>query len=316
MRFDERTGTLTLSLGLLAATACGHAAISPQLSGARAVMDEARDGPAQRLEPDELLEAQRTLTLAEGQADGSAAEMHYAYVAERQTRVAMANARRQLVEQGVEQDQSDYQQELERVARERGVALDTSQDALADRQRTVERQRNELAASDQALAAEQEARRVAEADTAAALERLRALANVRVEATETIITLSGEVLFETNAAVLRPEARERLVAVAEAMRASPNQSGIVAGYTDSRGTDSRNLALSQSRSDTVRDFLVGAGVAAHRLRSEGRGEASPIASNDSAEGRANNRRVEIILRPMATVATVPSGTTVTVTAAR
>lgn len=278
---------------------CGHAAISPQLSGARAVMGEARGGSAQRLEPDEVLAAQRTLTLAEGQEDGSIAEIHYAYVAERQTRVAMADARRTLLEQGVEQDRSDYQAELERIARERGVALDTSQDELAERQRRLQQQEQTLAASHAALLAEQDARRLAEANASAALERLRLLATVRVEATETIITLNGEVLFETNRAVLRPEAQERLTAVVDAMRASPDQTATVAGYTDSRGSDASNQALSLARANSVRDFLANAGVPADRLRSEGRGEESPIASNESAEGRANNRRVEIILRPSA-----------------
>jgi outer membrane protein OmpA-like peptidoglycan-associated protein len=216
----------------------------------------------------------------------------------------MADARRTMLEQGVEQDRSDYQEELERIARERGVALDSSQDQLAERQVRLQQQEQTLAAANAALTAEQDARRLAEANAAAALERLRLLANVRVEATETIITLNGEVLFETNRAVLRPEAQERLTAVADAMRASPQQTATVAGYTDSRGSDANNQALSLARTNSVRDFLETAGVPADRLRSEGRGEASPIASNDSAEGRANNRRVEIILRP-----TTPATTT-------
>ncbi len=314
MKIDERYGVLALAGGLFAAASgCGHASISPQLSAARAVMAEARAGSAQRLEPDEVLAAQRTLTLAEGQEDGSIQEQHYAYVAERQTRTAMSDARRTLIEQGVEADQHEYQAELERVARERGVALGTTQVALADRQRVVEQQQRDLVATDAALATEQQARRDAEANAAAAIERLRLLASVRVEATETIITLSGEVLFETDQSVLRPEARERLTAVADAMRASPSQLGVVAGYTDSRGTDAHNQQLSQARADSVRDFLLSAGVPADRLRSEGRGEASPIASNDSAEGRANNRRVEIILRPSTTTVAVSTpSTTVTV----
>ena len=305
MTTNQRISALAVA-GALLGMGCGHAAISPQLSGARAVMSEARGGSAQRLEPDEVLEAQRTLTLAEGQEDGSIAEIHYAYVAERQTRVAMADARRTMLEQGVEQDRSDYQEELERIARERGVALDTSHDQLAERQRRLQQQEQTLAATNAALVAEQDARRAAEASAAAALERLRLLANVRVEATETIITLNGEVLFETNRAVLRPEAQERLTAVADAMRASPQQTATVAGYTDARGSDANNQALSLARANSVRDFLETAGVPADRLRSEGRGEASPIASNDSAEGRANNRRVEIILRP-----TTPATTTTT-----
>ena len=312
MKIQQQMGAFALAGGLMmAAPGCGSAAmISPQLSTARAIMAEARAGSAQRLEPDEVLAAQRTLNLAENQVDGSLGERHYAYLAERQTRVAMADARRTLIEQGVEEDEGEYQEELERIAHERGVELESTQDALADSDRVVAAQQQELIAadrvvddqpreliaSDAALAAEQRARIDAEARAAAALQRLRALASVRVEADETIITLSGEVLFVTDSAELRTEARERLTAVAEAMQASPDQHAIVAGYTDSRGTDSHNRELSLARANTVRDFLMSAGVPAASIRSEGRGESNPIAGNRTADGRANNRRVEIILR--------------------
>lgn len=298
MKIEQRIGAIALAGGLLIMPGCGGAAmISPQLSTARAVMAQARAGSAQQLEPDEVLAAQRTLSLAEDQTDGSLEEQHYAYVAERQTRVAMSDARRTQVERGVEEDQSEYQSELERIARERGVELESTQDALADSDRVVDDQQRELLVSDAALAAEQRARIDAEARATAALARLRALASVRVEADETIITLSGEVLFVTDSAALRPEARERLTAVAEAMQASSDQHAIVAGYTDSRGSDSHNQVLSLARANTVRDFLLSAGVPAGSIRSEGRGESNPVASNETADGRANNRRVEIILRP-------------------
>jgi outer membrane protein OmpA-like peptidoglycan-associated protein len=300
MTLDQtiRLGTLT-AVGALALSGagCGHAAITPQLAAARAVMQEARSGAAAQLEPDELLVAQRTLSLAEGQADGSFRESHYAYIAERQTRVAMADARRAQIEQGVARDEQAYQLELERVARERGVALESTTRALAEREQTLQEQQSTLAAREAELAREQEARQHAEANAADAMARVRELASVRQDAHETVITLSGEVLFETDRAVLRPEAQSRLLAVADALRSSPEQSAVIAGYTDSRGSDSYNQELSQRRAESVRDYLLGEGVPVDRVRAEGRGEASPIASNDSPEGRANNRRVEIILRP-------------------
>lgn len=290
----------TLGIGAaLLAPACGARSISPQLSAARLVMESARNGSAQRMEPDEVLVAQRNLTLAEQQADGSMLEAHYAYLAERQTRVAMSNARRAVIDQSASREEHAYHQQLEGVARERGVALEQSRDALATQGATLARRDGELAAAGTALVAEREARVEAEAAEATAIERLRALTDVRVTADETVITLSGEVLFETNRSTLRPEARERLTAVADALRASPNQLATVAGYTDSRGTGSSNERLSLARAQAVADFLLAAGIGPERLRAEGRGESSPIASNDSAEGRANNRRVEIILRPMA-----------------
>lgn len=300
------TGMLGLALAI-GSGGCGHAAISPQLVSARATMATARVSSAASLEPDELLLAERTLTAAEREEDGSVVEAHYAYVAERQTRVAMSDARRGQIEQGAIDDEAAYHEELERLARERGVALSSMEEQLTDSQQTVDAQRTQLAEGDAALSAEERARHDAEAREAAAMERLRTLATVRAEPTETVITLSGELLFVTGRSDLRPEARERLMAVAEALRAAPGQTVLIEGFTDSRGSTEHNLDLSQRRADSVRDFLLAEGVPADRVRALGRGEEEPIAGNDTAEGRANNRRVEISLRPSgATVASVDS----------
>lgn len=284
---------------------CGHAAISPQLSGARATMQEARSGASARLEPDELLVAQRTLNEAEQAEDGSPREAHLAYVADRQTRVAMSDARRDQLEQGATDDQHDYQLELERIARERGVALGQTQAQLADRDHTVAEQQVTIAQHEVALTAEQTARRAAEARATDAMARLRALASVREEPTETIVTLSGDVLFATGSATLLPAARDRLSPVADAMGAT-EQTAVISGFTDSRGTDAANQDLSRRRAESVRDYLVTAGVPTGRISAEGRGETNPIGSNDTVEGRAYNRRVEISLRPTTATAATPA----------
>jgi hypothetical protein len=70
---------------------------------------------------------------------------------------------------------------------------------------------------------------------------------------------------------------------------------LVEGHTDDRGSDATNQQLSQKRADAVREYLESRGVPAERMRSVGRGESNPVASNDNPEGRANNRRVEIIV---------------------
>jgi outer membrane protein OmpA-like peptidoglycan-associated protein len=294
------------ALGGVAVMGCAHAPISSQLVSARAAMQQARTGAAGQLEPDELLVAQRSLVMAESQEDGSPREAHWAYLAERETRVAMADARRDQIERGLEQDQEDYRRELERVARERGVALDTTHQALADRERTLADQQQTLAQREAALAAEQQARQDAEQRASDAMARLRELASVREEPTETVITLSGEVLFESDRAELREGARERLTPVADAIRAT-GETAVIAGFTDSRGSDEYNRDLSQRRADAVRDFLIGEGVPSERIVAEGRGEASPIAANTTAEGRAENRRVEISLHPAAAASSGRTG---------
>lgn len=290
-----------IALVLAAVTAgasmgCGRAAISPQLASARRTMEEARSGAAGRLEPDELLVAQRTLTTAEGQDDGSPREQHFAYLAERQTRVAMADARRDEVQQGLEQDHDAYQRELERIAHERGRALEETRGALAARDQTLAQRESQLSQQEQQLEAERQARAEAEARAQDALARLRDLATVREEPTQTVITLTGDVLFESDRSELRPEAQERLRPVADAIRAT-GDTAVIVGFTDSRGSDEYNRQLSQRRAESVRNFLIGEGVQGDRIRAEGRGETSPIASNDTAEGRAENRRVEISLHP-------------------
>lgn len=305
MRIDERSKMGALAIAgavVVASSGCGGAtAVSPQLVGARAVMQEAHAGSAAQLEPDELLVAERALEAAEREPDGSLTEMHFAYMSEREARTAMANARRRSIEEGIAHTETEYEAELRRLARERGVALQSSERTLRERELMIEQQEAALRDREAALAAEQQARRDAEANAAAAMDRVAELASVRQQ--ETVITFNGEVLFETASATLRPDARSRLAAVAAVLRATPAQSATIAGYTDSRGSNSYNQQLSQQRADTVRDFLLGEGVPMDRLRSEGRGETMPIASNASAEGRANNRRVEIIIHPSAMTTT-------------
>lgn len=297
MSMHERALGVVAIATAIAIGGCGGAAISPQLHRARATMDRARNGPAGRLEPDELRVAERTLARAEAEPDGSPREEDLAYVAERQTRMAMANAHRDELVQQIARDQRAYRDELAAIARQRGEALETTRQRLAESQLSIQQQQEILAERERELEQEQMARMEAEERADEALERLRTIALVRTERTETIITLSGEVIFVTDRAELRPEARERLMAVAEALRASPGQEVTIEGHTDSRGSDEYNLDLSQRRADAVRAFLIQQGVPPERTRAVGLGESQPIASNQSAEGRANNRRVEIHVRP-------------------
>jgi outer membrane protein OmpA-like peptidoglycan-associated protein len=77
--------------------------------------------------------------------------------------------------------------------------------------------------------------------------------------------------------------------------AAPDQQISVEGFTDSQGSARHNLRLSEERAEAVRRYLVSQGIRPGQIRSQGKGEAQPIASNDDPEGRANNRRVEIVL---------------------
>lgn len=113
-----------------------------------------------------------------------------------------------------------------------------------------------------------------------------------------VITLSGSVLFASGKSDVLPDAQTKLGNVATALsQQDPDSKIIVQGYTDSQGGQSFNQDLSQRRADSVRSYLVSHGLAADRVTAQGFGMGSPIADNASAEGRANNRRVEIVVTP-------------------
>ena len=129
--------------------------------------------------------------------------------------------------------------------------------------------------------------------------------NLRVTETETEIRieLSGDVLFDFDRADIRSEAEPVLMGVADVLNKFPQAAVTIGGYTDSKGSDSYNLALSQRRAASVKAWLVGnAGVNGAKLTTQGFGEADPVAPNanpdgsDNPEGRQKNRRVEIAVR--------------------
>lgn len=125
-----------------------------------------------------------------------------------------------------------------------------------------------------------------------------------VDVTETdngsaiLVNLPDGVTFDVGSATLKPEFRATLDKVAESLIQYPNSLVDVYGHTDSTGSDAFNQTLSENRARTVMNYLSSRGVPVARLRSQGFGETMPVASNDTAEGRAKNRRVEIKIVPV------------------
>jgi OOP family OmpA-OmpF porin len=118
----------------------------------------------------------------------------------------------------------------------------------------------------------------------------------RVDTVGCSFTIRLEVLFATNSATINPSSYPELDRTVTFLReTSPSATGVIEGHTDSQGADAANLALSQRRAEAVRRALEDAGLPGSRLSASGRGEAVPVADNDSADGRARNRRVEIIV---------------------
>lgn len=107
------------------------------------------------------------------------------------------------------------------------------------------------------------------------------------------VVLSSDVTFAFDSSDLRPGAQSELNSVAVTLRDNPNMRVNIEGHTDYIGSNEYNLALSQRRADSVRSYLMSQGVSGDRMRTMGYGEDRPVASNETDEGRAMNRRVEI-----------------------
>ena len=126
------------------------------------------------------------------------------------------------------------------------------------------------------------------------LLQFNAILQTRDTARGLIVNMS-DVLFDTAKFSLRPEAREKLAKVAGIVSGHPGLSLAVEGHTDSVGGDDYNQTLSEQRGGSVRDYLVGQGMAGGSVTSNGFGKTRPVASNDTAAGRQQNRRVELVI---------------------
>ena len=300
---------ISIGVLMLALVGCGAAAPSDELLTARETMEAARQSPAAQYKPEQLHRAARTLERAEEiyeEEDGTQMERDLAYIADRQARAAMAEGRRAALSAQQVEAEREYRRQLEVATRSRGQALEQTAESLEDvreelserqglldeRTAELQRQEAELLARQQELEQEREARTQAEQEAEQALEEL---ADVRRDQENMVITLNGSVLFEFGQTALLPSAQRRLDAVAEVLRRHSERQIVVEGHTDSVGSDAGNRALSQERAERVVEYLTRRGVPPESIRALGRGESEPVATNRTQEGRANNRRVEIII---------------------
>ncbi len=142
------------------------------------------------------------------------------------------------------------------------------------------------------------ASRTAEADKARrdAADLQRQIDILQAEATERGIVLTlGDVLFATGSAELRGSADDNLNRLVDFLNQYPDRRALIEGHTDSVGSAESNQRLSQRRADSVRSYLTRRGVSPDRLSTSGMGEDRPVAGNESASGRQQNRRVEVII---------------------
>jgi outer membrane protein OmpA-like peptidoglycan-associated protein len=293
--------------GLLGALGCAHSFPPPrELVEARAAYARAEKGTAAQLAPARLKLARQALNSAE-LSYGGAPESEVrdrAYIAVRRAEAAEAEAEadvaRQRRERALRELASLSGVHAEKARAElaaAGVQIDqANQQAMSERQRADEESRRAQEANTN-LASERQARAQAEAQARQAMAELERMANVKRESRGLVITLSGQVLFVTDQATLLPAARTSLDSVVAALKGVTPETGkvVIEGHTDSTGARGYNLELSQKRAQAVRDYLVSHGVAGDLLTTQGVGPDRPVANNRSPEGRANNRRVEIVI---------------------
>jgi outer membrane protein OmpA-like peptidoglycan-associated protein len=280
-------------LGLLLAATCltlvgCAAAVPPQdLLNARSAYERASQGPAQQLAQADMHAAKTQLSSAEASftKDGDTQDTRdEAYLAVRKTELAEVHGRTLASKQAAAGVVGAM-----RADQTATVALTAAE---------LGRSKEQLAQQGVALQDERSRREAADKRAAQAAADLAKFASVKQEARGMVITLSGAVLFVTAKWDLLPTAQTKLNDVANALtKEDPTSKIVVEGHTDTQGAAAMNQELSQHRAQAVRDYLVTRGVASDRISAVGFGMTRSIADNASPEGRANNRRVEIVVQP-------------------
>src|SRR5688572_18746273 len=279
---------------LILQAACGATQPPPELVDARKAYERASKGLAAQLAPAQLDTAKQALAKAEGSFEEEGVDPptpDLAYIAERKAMIAEATAAKVAAER--DSGQADKQFKDAQLD-----GLDKTQAALSKEKQAGEKTKAELENERKNLEAEKKARAEAEKRAAAAMASLQEIAKVKEEARGMVITLSGSVLFATGKYELLPIARQKIDEVAKALKDQGYKSILVEGHTDSVGKASDNETLSLKRAESVRTYLVSQGIPSDKIRATGLGSSRSVADNGTADGRANNRRVEIVVEPL------------------
>jgi len=292
---NRRRRTIMIGLALAGASlsACATTALPPpELVEARANYQKAETSAAGRLKPAELHDAKLALDRAEAEQRSSPGEPQVkdlAYVASRKAALAEAQGNAAAaMEEKAKLDAEAAKAQADALAASK-KKLEGMEGAVAESKAEATRQKNETEK-------ERTARVAAERKAQDAMEALEKSLAVTREERGMVITLSGSLLFATGKSTLLPGAQNQLNKVADALKTQTERHFVVEGHTDNVGTDDVNQALSQRRADAVRDYLIMHGVAAPSISAVGKGPIQPIADNKTVEGRAMNRRVEIIVQ--------------------
>ncbi|MGA8266980.1 MAG: OmpA family protein, partial [Candidatus Acidiferrales bacterium] len=219
--------------------------------------------------------------------------------ARRDAEAASANADRKRADAdaaalAAQQKQQDAQAEADQnrvAAEDANKAAADAQQGQKDAEAESDRNRAAAASSDQQL---QQAVKDREELRAKLLQQFNAILVTRDTARGLVVSMS-DVLFDTGKYTLRPLAREKLAKISGIVLAYPDLKLAIEGNTDSVGSDEMNQTLSEQRAAAVRDYLAKENIPMTSMTSQGFGKTQPVASNDTAEGRQQNRRVEMVV---------------------
>jgi outer membrane protein OmpA-like peptidoglycan-associated protein len=291
-----------LGLSALGLAACA-ASLPPQdLVNARSAFSRVNnDGTTAKTDPSDLDTAKKQLDVAEtsfrdnGDTQGTRDQ---AYLAQRRAEYAEVIARTRTTDAATGATVDAMHADEKKTVAGTAAALARSKGEIATQDTAIASKNAQLAAGKTALQDEKTRREEAEKKAAQAMADLAKFASVKQEPRGMVITLSGSVLFASAKSDLLPAAQLKLNEVADALiKEDPLSKIVVEGHTDSQGGVPYNQDLSQRRAQAVRDYMVSRGIASDRVTSQGFGSSRSVADNKSAEGRADNRRVEIVVQP-------------------
>ena len=270
MKFIKRTGVSIAVIALLSACTATPER-NENLEKARTIVPEVESSARAGLAATDISNARKSLDSANRLADSGGKLNDIEYEAQNAVTSAQIAQEKILTAQA--------QESIEKGTAQRQAVL------LESREREV--QRNAQNASD--------ARAIATASNERANSLETELADLKAKRTERGLVLTlGDVLFDTGAATLKSGAYATLDRLATALKDKSERSVVIEGHTDDVGSDDANQRLSLRRAESVQTALMQRGVATSQLQVMGRGESTPIASNDNAGGRQQNRRVELI----------------------
>jgi outer membrane protein OmpA-like peptidoglycan-associated protein len=287
----HRRAALLAAAAVAALVACASARPPKELLEAREAYRRAEAGTAAKLVPAELHVAKGALDVAErtfADEPKSQDAIDSAYIALRKVQRAEALGNAALAMQ----DKASFEKSIRLTQQE---LLSRSNARLKNTEGALAKERDSLAKEKENAAAERAARVDAEKKAQDAMDALAKSLAVKSEARGTVITLAGGLVFATGRSVILPGAQAQLNQVADALKTQAEHHFSVEGHTDNQGSDRINDELSLKRANAVREYLVVRGVAPGAISATGFGSTRPVGVNKTPEGRAMNRRVEIIV---------------------